>query len=67
MAKAPKTEKLDAAGAPGEIVHVLGPEDGRWRGGLHFGPNEKPLDLSTVSAADWAEIDADPYLRKRRD
>ena len=44
-----------------------GPRMGAGAGGLHFGPNEKPLDLSTVSAADWAEIDADPYLRKRRD
>jgi hypothetical protein len=55
------------AGAEGEIVKVRGPEDGRWRGGLQFGPIEREVDLSTLTPEDWAEIEADPYLSIRRD
>lgn len=54
------------AGAPGEIVKVRGPEDGRWRGGIQFGPIELEIDLSTVTAEDFAAIEADPYLSVKR-
>jgi hypothetical protein len=50
------------AGQPGEIVKVRGPEDGRWRGGLQFGPIEREVDLSTLTPEDFAAIEADPYL-----
>jgi hypothetical protein len=75
-AKAAKGKAEDAApaqdapavgGAPGEIVKVRGPEDGRWRAGIQFGPIEREVDLSTLTPEDWAEIEADPYLTIRRD
>lgn len=70
MAKTdPKTADAPAsemAGAPGELVKVRGPEDGRWRGGLQFGPIKQTLDLSTITAKDFDEIEADPYLRITR-
>lgn len=71
MAKKPSgNDQADAgpimAGAPGEIVKVRGPEDGRWRGGLQFGPIELEIDLSTIAAEDFAAIEADPYLSVKR-
>ena len=70
MAKAPKTTEAPApapemAGAPGEIVKVRGPEDGRWRAGIQFGPIEREIDLGEITAEDWAEIEADAHLEKR--
>jgi hypothetical protein len=69
MAKKPSQTDVAApvmAGAAGEIVKVRGPEDGRWRGGLQFGPIELEIDLSTITAADFEEIEADSYLTVRR-
>lgn len=54
------------AGAPGEIIKVRGPEDGRWRAGLQFGPIEHEIDLSTITPEQLAEIEADSYLRVTR-
>jgi len=53
------------AGEPGEKVKVRGPEDGRWRGGIQFGPTEVEIDLGEISAKAWAEIEADSYLDVR--
>lgn len=70
MAKTdPKTAEAPApemAGAPGELVKIRGPEDGRWRGGLQFGPIEQVIDLSTITADAFDEIEDDPYLRVTR-
>lgn len=73
MAKVPKTAQADTeeaapvmAGAAGEKVLVRGPEDGRWRAGIQFGPTEVEIDLSEISAEDFAEIEADSYLELRR-
>lgn len=54
------------AGAPGEKVKVRGPEDGRWRAGVQFGPTEVEIDLGEISAEDFAEIEADGHLEVRR-
>ncbi|QGM46733.1 hypothetical protein [Methylocystis heyeri] len=54
------------AGKKGEIIKVRGPEDGRWRGGLWFGPSEVEVDLSTLSTEQLAEIEGDPYLSIRK-
>jgi len=73
MAKATKAAQAEIeeapaekAGAPGETVKVRGPEDGRWRAGIQFGPTEVEIDLGEISAADFAEIEADSYLEIRR-
>jgi hypothetical protein len=72
MAKAPKSiagaeeAKADMAGAPGEIIKVRGPEDGRWRAGIQFGPTERVIDLSEITADQLAEIEGDSYLRVTR-
>ena len=70
MADEPKPEAPKApkgkAGAKGEIIKVRGPEDGRWRGGLQFGPLECEVDLSTITPADLEAIETDPYLSVRR-
>ncbi|MBG0809856.1 hypothetical protein IY145_10745 [Methylosinus sp. H3A] len=74
MAKAPKSggaqEPLDEsqlpAGEAGEIIKVRGPEDGRWRGGIKFGPIEQDIDLSQITRGQLEEIGGDPYLTVRR-
>lgn len=63
MAKAPTKT---AAGVPGEIIRVRGPEDGRWRAGIKFGPVEVLIDLGTITPEQLAEIEADGYLSIRR-
>jgi len=78
MAKTPKSaDKVEGeggdadpapatmAGAPGEKVRVHGPEDGRWRSGIQFGPTEVEIDLGEITAEAFAEIEADPYLELR--
>ncbi|MGD0564539.1 MAG: HI1506-related protein [Roseiarcus sp.] len=50
------------AGAKGQTITVRGPEDGRWRAGLRFGPIEVVVDLSTITPAQLAAIKADPKL-----
>ncbi|MBB4199059.1 hypothetical protein CCR94_16315 [Rhodoblastus sphagnicola] len=72
MAKTPKSTQAEneeaapeMAGAPGEKVKVRGPEDGRWRGGVQFGPTEREIDLSEITAEAFAEIEADSYLEVR--
>ena len=54
------------AGKPGETIAVRGPVDGRWRGGKWFGPTEITVDLSTITAAQLAAIEADPSLSVKR-
>ena len=61
-----KAAAFTPAGNEGEIVKVRGPEDGRWRAGIRFGPIEVEIDLSTVSAEQFAEIEGDAYLSVRR-
>jgi hypothetical protein len=53
------------AGREGQIIRVRGPEDGRWRGGLWFGPTDIPVDLSTISVKQLKAIMGDPYLSVR--
>lgn len=67
MAKAPtKAASFTPAGDEGEIIKVRGPEDGRWRAGIKFGPIELEIDLSSISAEQLAEIEGDAYLAIRR-
>ncbi len=54
------------AGAAGEIYSVRGPEDGRWRAGLKFGPTPVEIDLGAITAEQWAQIEADDYLVKTK-
>ena len=46
--------------------HGRGPEDGRWRGGLNFGPIDVVVDLSTITVAQLAAIEGDPLLSVKR-
>jgi hypothetical protein len=55
-----------AAGAKGQTISVRGPEDGRWRAGIHFGPIAITVDLSTITAAQLAAIEADAKLSVKR-
>jgi len=61
-----KATKAAKAGKKGETIKVRGPEDGRWRAGIQFGPTERVIDLSEITAAQLAEIEADSYLRVTR-
>lgn len=58
-------EVIEKAGEAGMIVLVRGPEDGRRRGGLAFGPVEVEVDLGQISKANFEAILADPYLKVR--
>jgi hypothetical protein len=67
MAKAPtKTASPVMAGAPGETISVRGPEDGRYRAGIKFGPIATTVDLSTVTPEQLALIEGDAALRIKR-
>ncbi|MBY6244217.1 hypothetical protein [Methylosinus sp. Sm6] len=54
------------AGPEGFVIKVRGPEDGRWRAGIKFGPIETEIDLSEITRAQLEEIAADSYLSIRR-
>ena len=54
------------AGKKGETLTVRGPIDGRWRGGLWFGPTDITVDLSTITAAQLAAIESDKVLSVKR-
>ncbi len=70
--KAAKTETAAKAEAPakagkkGETITVVGPVDGRWRGGAKFGPTAIVVDLSTITPAQLAAIEGDPLLSVKR-
>ncbi len=77
MAAAPKTPTATdsanaaspapaTAGAKGQTITVRGPEDGRWRAGLRFGPIDAVIDLSTITPAQLAAIGGDPKLSVKR-
>lgn len=69
MAKKPtetKDDVVEIAGAKGELISVKGPEDGRWRAGIKFGPLPVEIDLSTITAEQLEEIEADSYLSVTR-
>ncbi|MGD0642179.1 MAG: hypothetical protein ABSC22_15635 [Roseiarcus sp.] len=68
MADDPKSKAAApaTAGKKGETIAVRGPVDGRWRGGLRFGPTEITVDLSTITPAQLAAIEADPSLSVKR-
>lgn len=55
----------EMAGEAGQFVLVRGPEDGRRRGGLAFGPVDIEVDLGAISKANFEAILADPYLKVR--
>lgn len=59
-------EQRPAAATAGFVIKVRGPEDGRWRAGIKFGPIEQEIDLSTITRAQAREIAEDPYLTVRR-
>ncbi len=61
----PAAATIEMAGEPGMIVLVRGPEDGRRRGGLTFGPVEIEVDLGAIAKDDFAAIMADPHLKVR--
>jgi hypothetical protein len=61
-----KAAATATAGKKGETIKVRGPEDGRWRGGLNFGPVEIVVDLSTITPAQLAAIEGDPLLSVKR-
>jgi hypothetical protein len=68
-AKSEPTAKSEApakAGKKGETIVVRGPEDGRWRSGVHFGPTDITIDLSTLTPAQLAAIEGDPLLSVKR-
>ena len=50
------------AGKPGKKAEVRGPEGGRWRGGLHFTPEARVVDLGDLLPEDFEAISADPLL-----
>jgi hypothetical protein len=68
MADDPKSKAAAAAtaGKKGETITVVGPVDGRWRGGTKFGPTAIVVDLSTITPAQLAAIEGDPLLSVKR-
>lgn len=62
MAKDDKTKAPAKAGETGKKAEVRGPVGGRWRGGLHFTPEVRVVDLGELDAADFEAITADPLL-----
>ena len=52
---------------PQAIIRVTGPEAGRWRGGFgtprHFTPQVQEFTDLTLSAEEFAELQADPELK----
>jgi len=54
------------AGKKGETIVVRGQIDGRWRGGVWFGPADTTVDLSTLTPAQLAAIENDPLLSVKR-
>lgn len=56
---------IEMAGPKGAVVLVRGPEDGRRRGGLSFGPVDVEVDLGAIARVDMAAIMADPHLSVR--
>ncbi len=65
-AAAAAAAKPAPAGKKGQTITVRGPEDGRWRAGLRFGPIDAVVDLSTITAAQLAAIEGDPKLSVKR-
>lgn len=65
-AKAAEAKANARAGKKGETITVVGPVDGRWRGGTKFGPTAIVVDLSTITVAQLAAIDGDPLLSVKR-
>jgi hypothetical protein len=66
MADDTKSKAAATAGKKGETIIVRGPEDGRWRSGLRFGPIDTTIDLSTITPAQLAAIEGDPLLSVKR-
>ncbi|MBP0483945.1 hypothetical protein [Sagittula salina] len=48
--------------APDSALKVQGPKRGRWRAGMHFTPEPVILLISDLTAAQKAQIEADPTL-----
>ncbi len=68
MAKKPDVaaEAPKPAGGPDEFIKVIGPEDGRWRAGIKFGPLGTVLCLADLDADAFAAISSDELLDVRR-
>ena len=65
VGEAAVAEIIEKAGEAGMIVLVRGPEDGRRRGGLTFGPVDVEVDLGQITRANFEAILADPFLKVR--
>jgi len=69
-AKTANSDNADAAkataGKKGEKITVVGPVDGRWRGGTKFGPTAIDVDLSTITPEQLAAIEGGPLLSVKR-
>ena len=69
-AKTANSDNADAAaataGKKGETITVVGPVDGRWRGGKKFGPTAIDVALSTITVAQLSAIEGDPQLSVKR-
>lgn len=55
----------EMAGPAGAIVLGRGPEDGRRRGGLTFGPVDIEIDLGAITRAAMQAILDDPHITIR--
>lgn len=45
-----------------DTITVRGPENGRWRAGLHFGPTPLTVELDTLTKEQLEAIANDPLL-----
>jgi len=56
----------EAEKASGGILTVRGPEAGRWRAGVRFGPTPIELEIAKLTAEQIKQIESDPLLSVSR-
>ncbi len=54
------------AGPADQFISVRGPEDGRWRADIRFGPIATELCLAAITAEQLALIEGDEMLEVRK-
>lgn len=66
MAKKTDDSLPKAAGRADEFIKVYGPEDGRWRAGLNFGPLGTLISLAEITVEQFEQIAGDELLKVER-